>query len=523
VSTWGNLTRVFDRACAYYPDRTAVVEGDRRITYREMRDWTNRIAHGLAALGVAHGERVGMLLPNSLELVPTLFGIWRRGATLVQMPARSGIDDWRYFLRESHASTLIYHAQFDYAISKIRADLPELKHLVRLGSPEGDSAVEAADYDDVFSNQPTDDFSAMITPDDIAYVAFTSGTTGVPKGIIQSHRSWSHYVITAGLEIGDTRPGEVFAHVAPLTHFTQIFLVPTFMRGGTNVVLPGFDIEKFLTTIQQEKVTATAVVPTILYMLLDYPRLGDFDLSSLRTVVYAGSPMAPERLQQALEVFGPIFVQTYAGSEPGFTTCLRKEEHRVDSDEWIKRLSSAGRPMFHVDVSIQDEHDNILPPGEIGEICARQEGQMVSYLDPEKNAEAMRGGWVHSGDIGYVDEDGYVYIVDRKKDMIVTGGMNVFPRQIEDILQEHPAVAQCAVIGVPHEQWGEAVTAFVVRRDGATVTADELVAMVKERKGGAWAPKTVNFVDQLPLNASGKVDKKKLREPYWVGRTRQVS
>src|SRR5690606_6435186 len=330
------------------------------------------------------------------------------------------------------------------------------KHLVRLGSPEGDSAVEAADYDDVFSNQPTDDFSAMITPDDIAYVAFTSGTTGVPKGIIQSHRSWSHYVITAGVEIGDTRPGEVFAHVAPLTHFTQIFLVPTFMRGGTNVVLPGFDIEKFLTTIQQEKVTATAVVPTILYTLLDYPRLDDYDLSSLRTVVYAGSPMAPERLQQALEVFGPIFVQTYAGSEPGFTTCLRKEEHRVDSDEWIKRLSSAGRPMFHVDVSIQDEHDNILPPGEIGEICARQEGQMVSYLDPEKNAEAMRGGWVHSGDIGYVDEDGYVYIVDRKKDMIVTGGMNVFPRQIEDILQEHPAVAQCAVIGVPHEQWGEA-------------------------------------------------------------------
>lgn len=523
MSIWGNMVRVFDRACAYYADRTAIVDGNRRMSYREMSESANRVAHGLAALGVEHGERVGLLLPNVLEFIPTQFGIWRRGAALVQMQARAGIDDWRHFLQESQASTLIYHAQFDDAIGRIRPDLPDLKHVIRLGALRSNTTVDSVAYDDVFGNQSTDDFFVTITPDDVAYVAFTSGTTGVPKGIVESHRSWSHYAITAGLEVGDARPKEVFAHVAPLTHFTQIFVLPTFMRGGTNVILPGFEIKEFLETIQRENVTATAVVPTILYMLLDYPKIGDYDLSSLRTVVYAGSPMAPERLRQALEAFGPIFVQTYAGSEPGFITCLRKEEHRLDSDEWIRRLSSAGRPMFHVDVSIQGDDDTILPAGEIGEICARQDGQMDSYLDPQKNAEAMRGGWVHSGDIGYIDEDGYVYIVDRKKDMIVTGGINVFPRQVEDILQEHPAVAQCAVIGIPHEKWGEVVSAFVVLRAGGTVTADELIAMVKARKGSVWSPKTLTFVDQLPLNASGKVDKKVLRAPYWAGRNRQVS
>ncbi|WP_166351161.1 AMP-binding protein [Phytoactinopolyspora limicola] len=515
---WTTLPDVFDRACLYHRDRIALVAGDRQLTYRELNEWANRVAHGLADLGIQQGDPVGLLMPNCLEFIPTQYGIWKAGCVLVQMPARAAPADVRYFLAESGATTLIYHAAFDAAIAEIRPELGELR-TVRLGA---DEPGEAIGYERAFGEQRSADPDVEIAPDDPAYIGFTSGTTGTPKGVLQSHRSWSHYAITAGLEIGDTRPAEVFAHIAPLTHFTQSFVVPTFIRGGTNVIVTKPDIEELMATIQRHAVTACAVVPTLLYLMLDHPGRADYDLSSLHTMVYAGSPISPERLRQALEVFGPIFVQTYAGSEPGYTTCLRKEEHRVDSPEWVQRLSSAGRPMMHVDVCVQDENDQILGVGEIGEICARQEGQMIGYVDTSRNSEAMRDGWVHSGDIGYVDDDGYVFIVDRKKDMIVTGGFNVFPRQIEDVLLQHRGVAHCAVIGIPDDKWGEAVTAFVVRREGADVTADELIGMVKEHKGGVWAPKTLRFVEELPLNPAGKVDKRSLRAPYWAGRGRQI-
>jgi acyl-CoA synthetase (AMP-forming)/AMP-acid ligase II len=299
--------------------------------------------------------------------------------------------------------------------------------------------------------------------------------------------------------------------------------MPVFMRGGTNIILPGLDLDLLLNAIERERVTATAVVPTIVYMLLDHPRRAEADLSSLHTVIYAGSPMAPEGLRRALEAFGPIFVQTYAGTEPGYMTCLRKEDHRLDTPEWVARLASAGRPMYHVDLSIRDIEGRALPVGEVGEICAAQPGQMVGYVNGGLDSEVMQDGWVRSGDIGFVDEGGYVFIVDRKKDMIVTGGFNVFPRQIEDVLVTHPAVAQCAVIGVPDAKWGEAVKAVVVTRPDAAVSAEELIALVKERKGSVWAPKSVDFVAALPANPSGKIDKRSLRAPYWAGRRRQVN
>jgi len=239
-------------------------------------------------------------------------------------------------------------------------------------------------------------------------------------------------------------------------------------------------------------------------------------------MIYAGAPISPERLREALDVFGSIFIQTYAGTEPGYVSCLRKNEHRIDDDTWVNRLASAGRPMFHVRVTIQDEEDRPLPVGEVGEICSKQLGQMLSYLDPARNPEAIRDGWVHSGDIGRLDEDGFLYIVDRKKDMVVSGGFNVFPRQVEDVLTTHPAVAQTAVIGVPHEKWGEAVLAVVVIKPGASATERELIDHVKAALGSVAAPKTIVFADSVPVNPAGKVDKKSIRAPYWQGRARQI-
>lgn len=524
---WGTLPKALDRACAYYADSVAVVDGDRRISYRELGQWANRVGNGLVTLGVQKGERVGMLLPNSLEFIPTQHGIWRCGGVLVQMPTRAVAAGHRTVLEATEATTLIYHAQFDDAVASIRGSLPKLTRLIRVGARQGDAedvdAEGVIDYARHFDAQPTSPPGVDIAEHDEAYVLFTSGSTGEPKGVVQSHFTWAHYSITAGLEIGDITWGEVFAHGAPLTHFTQIFVMPTFLRGGTNVVLPGLDVDGLLAAIERERVTATAVVPTIIYLLLDHPRRGDHDLSTLGTMIYAGSPVAPERLRRALEALGPIFIQTYAGTEQGYVSCLRKHEHRVDTEDGVRRLASAGRPMFHVEVSIQDDNDTHLPPGEVGEICSRQLGQMLGYLDPSRDAETLRDGWVHTGDIGRLDEEGFLYLVDRKKDMIVSGGFNVFPRQVEDVLLGHPAVAQAAVIGVPHDKWGEAVRAVVVRCAGATVTEQELIDEVKARLGGVPAPKAIDFVERLPINPAGKVDKKAIRAPFWQGCTRQIA
>ncbi|WP_052585794.1 AMP-binding protein [Mycobacteroides abscessus] len=529
--TWGVLPDVLDRACVYYAERTAILDASSgsSITYRELGQWRNRIANALISHGVQRGERVGLLMPNCLEFIPIQQAIWAAGAVLVQMPTRAAAEGFKSNLAQTDATTLLYHAKFEQEVASIRSDLPKLQTLIRVGTPEGGPTVEALDFEDVVAAQSSQRPRVDIHEHDEAYVLFTSGSTGEPKGVVNSHYSWSYYGISAGLEIGDIQFGEVFAHGAPLTHFTQIFVMPTFVRGGTNVMLPGLEPESLLTYIGQYEVSAVALVPTIIYLLLDHPRRNEFDLTSLRTVVYAGSPIAPERLRQALEVFGPIFIQTYAGTEQGYVSCLRKHEHIAregeSSEQWTARLAAAGRPMFQVTVSIQDENDNILPVGEVGEICSHQLGQMLSYLDSERNSETLRDGWVHTGDVGYLDSEGYLYLVDRKKDMVVSGGFNVFPRQVEDVLATHAAVAQAAVIGVPHEKWGEAVLAVVVAQEDAIAGPElesDLVNHVKAALGSVCAPKTILFADSLPLNPAGKVDKRAIRQPYWGNKSRQV-
>ncbi|WP_110207792.1 AMP-binding protein [Nocardioides daejeonensis] len=517
---WGTLPDTLDRACGNYRDQIAIVEDERRLTYSELRDLSDRLGSALVSLGVEKGQRVGLLMPNCLEFIPCQHGIWKAGAVLVQMPTRASASVQRANLAQTEATTLIYHASLEGIVEEMRADLPGLTRFVRVGGDPADSGDH--DFTTLVDKQPAGRPAVQIAEDDECYVLFTSGSTGEPKGVVQSHFTWGHYSITAGLEIGDTRWGEVFAHGAPLTHYTQIFVMPTFLRGGTNVMLPGLEVESLLENIQRHKITATAVVPTIIYLLLDHPGRENYDLSSLHTMLYAGSPIAPERLRQALEVFGSIFIQTYAGTEPGYVSCMRKSDHRVDSEQAIQRLASGGRPIPYVEVSIQDDDDNPLPVGEVGEVCSRQLGQMLSYVDSSRNAEALRGGWVHTGDIGKLDEDGFLYIVDRKKDMVVSGGFNVFPRQVEDVICADAEVAQAAVIGIPHPKWGEAVHAFIVRKPGSEVSAEQIQARVKAELGSIPSPKTVDFVDELPVNPAGKVDKKTLRAPFWQDRDRQV-
>jgi fatty-acyl-CoA synthase len=313
-----------------------------------------------------------------------------------------------------------------------------------------------------------------------------------------------------------------FLIATPLSHAGAAFFTPSLMKGGSVVVLPGFDVPKVLETIEKYRITATMMVPTMIYALLDHPATKDADLSSLKTIYYGAAAISPSRLKEAIERFGPILFQYYGQAECPMTICvLRKEEHDIDD---LDRLATCGRPVPWVHVALLDDDCNPVPDGEAGEICVRGPLTMKGYWNkPEQTAEAFKGGWMHTGDVAKKDEQGFLTIVDRKKDMIVSGGFNVYPREVEDVISQHPGVAAVGVIGVPDEKWGEAVKAVVVKREGAEVDPEELKALVKEKKGAVYTPKSVDFTDALPLSPLGKPDKKALRAKYWEGTSRGVN
>ena len=471
---------------------------EQTLSWAALERLANQWARVLQNSGATPESFVALSVPNSVELVAAALATWKIGA--VPIPMRWDLPDWEH-------QRLLDVISPAFVLSE-------------------DNVTELA------AAAATQDDSALL---DIVSPAVngicSSGSTGLPKIILNTAPAlWTPEKAQPFMaQWTPVDAPQVILVPAPMYH-TNGFGTLNYLLGGDRlIVLEKFDAGQVLDAIERHRVTATAVVPTIIYLLLDDRRRADYDIDSLLTVIYAGAPMAPERLRQALDTFGPIFIQTYAGTEQGYLSCLRKHEHRAEPGEsqqdWVARLASAGRPMFGVQVSIQDETDTVLPVGEVGEICSRQLGQMLGYLDPARDAETLRGGWVHTGDVGRLDENGYLYLVDRKRDMVVSGGFNVFPRQVEDALCSHGTVAQAAVIGIPHEKWGEAVLAVVVARPGELTGPDletELIQHVKVALGSVAAPKQILFTDALPLNPAGKVDKKAIRKPYWQNQTRQV-
>lgn len=490
-------------------DRPALHLGDVVLTGAEMRAAISRFQQALASVGVGQGTAVAMLSKNRPEVLISMGATMVAGCRTTALNPMGSLSDHLYISTDAEIETLIFDPRhFEERAAELREQVPTLKNLFSLGPSSVGTDILALSEE--FTEQRL--VSAPVDIEDTSSIVYTGGTTGKPKGVMGSFRSGA---ALNQIQMAEWQWPEQprFLVCTPLSHAGAAFFVPTLLRGGCLYVLPHFDPALVLEAIEKHRINATMLVPTMIYMLLDHPDFDSRDLSSIETLFYGASAMSPSRLREGIERLGPVFFQFYGQSECGMTiSVLRKEEHLPDDPS---RLASCGRPVPWLDVRLLDDDLNEVPQGELGEICVRGPLVMKGYLNkPEETAEALRGGWLHTGDVARADKNGFMTIVDRKKDMIVTGGFNVFPREIEDVISSHPAVASVAVVGVPDTKWGEAVKACVVLRDGQSVPVEELIEKVCAAKGSVHAPKSVDFLDALPLTPLGKLDKKTLRASY---------
>ncbi|WP_276248067.1 MULTISPECIES: long-chain fatty acid--CoA ligase [unclassified Haladaptatus] len=520
-----NLGHILRRAARRHPDRTALLGRgvpDGR-TYAELDDRVDRLVAGLAELGVEAGDRVGLMVKNHAAFVETSVAAYRLGALKVPLNTMLTPGDHDHLVSDAGIDVLVVESQFAAHCAEMTA---RASHYVVVGE-EATFPGETHAYERLLGADP--DSRAEGSGDDPCALMYTSGTTGLPKGVTHTHDTWLSTALSLKTELGQ-RDGEVTLHAAPLTHGTGFLVESTMLVGGTNLLVDGFDPDEFLDAVDDHGVNSIFVVPTMIYKLLDtYDPEDGRDLSSLRNLYYAGAPMSAARLREGLDTFGDVFVQSYGQMEcPMTITVLNHETHRRAVAEDEQLLQSAGREVDTAEVRLVDDRNEPVERGELGEITVRSPLATPGYWElPEKTAETIVDGWLHTGDVGRFDENGLLYILDRKKDMIITGGMNVYPREIEEVLATHEAVSNAAVIGVPDDYWGEKVVAVVEPRPDADVDeatlASQLEATCEAELAAYKKPKRIDIVDELPRSSYGKVRKTDLREEYWDDAERNVN
>jgi fatty-acyl-CoA synthase len=499
-------------ALTRYSDRDAFVCGARRVSYREAAAITGQLNRALARHGVRRGHAVAHLGPNAPEAWLAQAASYLAGAHFTGLQGSGSVADHAVVCDDASARVLFAaesYAEHAEAVVRESATLTGVIHLSDAGGVVGEPLPGS------IAVEP-----GSAVADDIAWMPYTGGTTGRPKGVMLSQRAMVQQTLSHLSSWGiPERPRYLAA--APISHASGLPVLPVLLRGGTVVLMPGFDPDAWLRIVQEERINYAFVVPTMIYALLDNAKPEDYHLGSLGAVAYGAAPTSIPRLLEAIDRIGPVMHQVYGQSEvAGTATSLRSDEHDPRRPE---RLGSCGRAVVGADVAVLNDEHVRLPIGEVGELCVLTRAAMSGYRNrPEETAESMRDGWIHTGDMAYRDDAGFFYLVDRKKDVIISGGFNVYSREVEDALAELPCVASVAVIGIPDAKWGEAVCAVVVRQGGDIVREADLIQHVRDRKGPVFAPKSIQFLDELPVTPLGKIDKKQLREPFWKDHGRNI-
>lgn len=509
---------VFEVHARTHPQKEAVVCGPVRRTWGDFAANINRVAHALNARGIGPGHQVAVLMGNSVEILEIMFGVVRAGACVVPLSGLLTGEQLATLVDDSDAVAMFATADFIDRMGEHRARCAKLR-------ADGLVSVfcEVAGwqgYDAFLGDAPATPPAASCHAALPFNIIYSSGTTGLPKGIVQTHRTRTHWAMFNAIEQGFSERSRALTTTALYSNGTWLVMLPVLFTGGTCVVMPTFDPRAFLATIAGERITHTFIVPAQFLMVLAQPDFDSFDTSGLQSLLCAGSPLRRDTKREVLQRFGNKLIELYGFSE-GFGAMLKPDQHD-------HRFDSVGRPVLGCEVCILDDAGTMLPPGEVGEIAGYGAGMMARYHRREEQTAALiwrdaRGrSWIRSGDVGKLDAEGYITLVDRKKDMIISGGFNVFPTDIEAIVGGHPDVLDVTVIGIPHEKWGETVLALVIPKAGATPDAAAIVAWANERLARHQRLSAVEFRDEFPRNALGKVLKRILREPYWAGTGRSI-
>ena len=498
-----------------YPDNVAITYEGRDMTFAEVDGRVNRLANGLLELGLQRGDRVAALLDNSPRAIETRFALMKAGLCMVALNVRQAPEEHAYIVNDSDSRVLILDAAYRPIWEGIRPQCAGVSHVVIAGAEDG----PFLDYETVIAGAADVAPEVMVELDDLERIAYTSGTTGRPKGIMKTigndlARLRNDFLNEEQL----TGPDDVMLNVAPLTHAARVLFRKHYLKGARNLIFNRFDEETVLQTIERERVTTAMVVPTMIIRLVVHPKVRDYDVSSLQRVFFGTAPIPPDKFDQAISIFGNVFRQNYGLSEATQPVLSLTPQDLAGIDEAVRqhRLASAGRPALGVEVRIANEQGEAVPRGEEGELLIRGEVVMRGYWkNPEATREVLDDqGWLHTGDMAWQDADGYITISGRKKDMIISGGFNVYPREVERVIEMHAGVQEVAVVGVPDAVWGESVAAFVVPRPGMTLTPEVIVDACRPHIASYKKPQVVEIVDELPKNFQGKILKRVLLEQF---------
>lgn len=505
--TLGDISR---KGRTLYRDKVALVFEGLSLTYKELDERVNRLANVLITLGLKKGGRVTILAENTYKYMEVYFAAAKIGVSVTPLNFRLSDKEIGYIANDCEAT--IYFAGDGYEDRSLESkpNLNNVRHWISLDNKKDGFIF----YEDLLQNASDDEPMVEVDENDLAILMYTGGTTGLPKGVMLSHRNimTSMYGMIVGFSFTRT---DSTCFILPLFHIALWPVLCHLMVGGKAIILRRVDVGEILQSIHRERCTNISLVPTLLTWLIDDPRIDQFDLTSLRLICYSGSPIAVEVLKRCIQKFGNIFTQGYGLTEAApMVTVLFKEDHVVEGPR-MKLLSSVGKVGLPVEARIVNDEDRVLKTGEVGEVVVRGKNVMMGYWkNPEFTSKAMRGGWLHTGDVGTMDEDCYVYLLDRKADMIITGGENVYPKETEDVLYGHPAVRECAVVAAPDDRWGERVQAVVVLKTESTATEEELIQHCKSRLAGYKCPKKIVFWDELPKTPIGKILRREVKKYF---------